>query len=562
MTNIQKLSTIIKGDIDTSEATLTTFSRDASLFVVKPEIVVSPKDADDISALVKFVNEELDSVTNDFSNANSTGLKSGRISITARSAGTDMSGGPLNTSIILNMTRYMEGNIEIVGNTVSVLPGTLYRVLDKKTKGHNLELPSYTASRELCTVGGMVANNSGGEKHLKYGKTDKYVESLEVVLSDGNQYTLKAWSGDELRSVLSGTTFLSECARKVSELVQKNTSTISSGKPSVRKNSSGYALWDIGDGVNSLNLARLFTGSQGTLGIITNITFSLIQPKPYAAMTVIFANSIDDIGMLVDTVLHHNPDSFESYDDHTLNLAVKYFPEFASKLGTNIFGVGLSFLPELYMAITGGIPKLILLVEFRAETQAEATENAIKLQKNLAKEFPQYSTRVARDEAAAKKYWLIRRESFNLLRSKIRGKRTAPFIDDFVVDPASLSQFLPELSEILSQYDLTYTIAGHIGDGNFHIIPLVDPLQAGVGKMIDVLSHQVYDLVVKYHGSISGEHNDGLIRTPYLEKMFGSDMVKLFKDIKDIFDPRNVFNPGKKIGTTFADALTKMDVTP
>jgi len=154
----------------------------------------------------------------------------------------------------------------------------------------------------------------------------------------------------------------------------------------------------------------------------------------------------------------------------------------------------------------------------------------------------------------------VRRESFNLLRKKVVGRRTAPFIDDFVVPPLKLPEFLPKLEAILSTYDLTYTIAGHVGDGNFHIIPLIDPRRADTARMIDELSHKVYDLVLIYQGSITGEHNDGLVRTPYVEKMFGTDMYNLFVQVKKIFDPLNIFNPGKKVGTTFAEALRHLDL--
>jgi FAD/FMN-containing dehydrogenase len=142
----------------------------------------------------------------------------------------------------------------------------------------------------------------------------------------------------------------------------------------------------------------------------------------------------------------------------------------------------------------------------------------------------------------------------------VRGQRTAPFIDDFVVNPLKLPEFLPKLEKILSKYDLTYTVAGHVGDGNFHIIPLVDPSDPSVVKTVDELSHKVYDLVLHYHGSISGEHNDGFVRTPYVEKMFGGAMYALFYEVKRIFDPLNIFNPGKKVGLNFSEALSHLDL--
>jgi len=278
-------------------------------------------------------------------------------------------------------------------------------------------------------------------------------------------------------------------------------------------------------------------------------------------MAVLFVSDLAQLGELVPEVLKYKPDSFESYDDHTFGIAMKYLPELATQMKAGMLSLGISFLPELWMALTGGVPKLVLLVEFRADTQTAALLQAQKLAAEVAHNKSHVSVRIAKTEADARKYWAVRRESFNLLRKKIRGKRTAPFIDDFVVPPNTLPEFLPKLQKILADYpQLTYTVAGHVGDGNFHIIPLVDPTDPTLAKTIDVLSHKVYDLVIAYHGSISGEHNDGLVRTPYVEKMFGPAMLGLFYEVKKIFDPHNIFNPGKKVGTSFTQALAKLDL--
>jgi FAD/FMN-containing dehydrogenase len=546
---VDELKKIIEGEVLDTPEVLERASRDASLFRVVPEVVVYPKNAKDVEALVQFATQKKQ-------------VPKSTISLTARAAGTDMSGGPLNDSIILDTTKYLNRLIEVSEASATVEPGMFFRDFDRETKKKGVELPSYTASRELNAVGGMVGNNSGGEKNLKYGKTARYVEELDVVLADGHVHTLKNLSGEALTQKLAEQSFEGELYRKVAALVgtPAHQQTIKEATPQVEKNSSGYALWDVGDGKNSLNLARLMVGAQGSLGIITRIKFSLVKPKPYAAMTVLFLNSLAELGEVVPEVLKTGPDSFESYDDHTFAIAVKYFPEFAAQMKAGIISLGFSFLPEMWMMLTGGIPKLVLMVEYRADSQAEALKSAEDLAAHIKAQRGHVGVRVAKDEKAARKFWVVRHESFNLLRKKVRGKRTAPFIDDFVVPPATLPEFLPKLEAILSKYDFIYTVAGHVGDGNFHIIPLVDPKRADTAKMIDELSHKVYDLVLEFHGSISGEHNDGLIRTPYVEKMFGPDMYALFLETKKIFDPLNIFNPGKKVGTNFSDALAKLDL--
>jgi FAD/FMN-containing dehydrogenase len=552
------LRAVVRGQVDDSPEALEKASRDASLYRVMPQVVVAPEDAEDIAALVRFVSE-----------------RKGRgedISLTPRAAGTDMSGGPLGDSIILDMTRHMNRFLELGDDYAVAEPGMYFRDFDKRTKERGLEMPGYPASRELATIGGMAANNAGGEKNLKYGKTARYVRELDVVMADGQVHTLRKLEGDALAQKLAERSFEGEVYRAIAKLVSEHRATIEKARPKVTKNSSGYALWDVGDpdgkgspsngagGKAWMDLTKLIIGSQGALGVITKIRFGLVEPEPCSSMTVMFLDDLGDLKSVIPAVLAEKPDSFESYDDKTFSLAVKYFPEFALQMRTDIIHLGFAFLPEMWMLATGGIPKLVLLVEFRAREQAQALRKAEALRDKLAALVPQARLSVAKDERAARKFWAIRRESFNLLRKKVRGKRTAPFIDDFVVPPATLPEFLSKLNAILARYDLTYTIAGHVGDGNFHIIPLIDPKRPGTGAMIEKLSREVYELVLSYQGSISGEHNDGLVRTPYVREMFGPEMSALFDEVERIFDPLGIFNPGKKVGTSFADSAKKLDV--
>jgi len=211
-----------------------------------------------------------------------------------------------------------------------------------------------------------------------------------------------------------------------------------------------------------------------------------------------------------------------------------------------------SFMPEFFMMIGSffgkGFPKLIILAEFAGENEEIVNNKCIKLVERI-KNF-NLKVHITKSETEANKYWDIRRESFALLRKHVKGMRTAPFIDDIIVRPEFLPKFLSELRGVLSKYNLTFTLAGHAGDGNFHIIPLMDFKRSDTAKIILELGEQVYDLVIKYHGSITAEHNDGLIRTPYLRKMYGDKIIQIFEKIKETFDSKNIFNPGKKIATS------------
>ena len=179
------------------------------------------------------------------------------------------------------------------------------------------------------------------------------------------------------------------------------------------------------------------------------------------------------------------------------------------------------------------MPKLIILAEFSSDTADMAYKKTKSAEKALA--GFNLDTKITLPGYDTEKYWVIRRESFNFLRQKIKNLRTAPFIDDIIVSPDHLPEFLPQLYKILDEYPIIYTIAGHVGDGNFHIIPLMDLNDSKSKDFILSISRRVYDLILKFNGSITAEHNDGLIRGPYLKQFFGSEVYKLFEDLKKHF---------------------------
>lgn len=532
---LSSLKNIIKGDVETDNQTLNLYSHDASLFEVKPQAVVFPKDVEDVKNLVKFVNQN-------------KRLHSS-LSLTARSAGTDMGGGSINDSIIVEFNKYFNHVKNISSFSAVSQPGVLYKDFEKETLRYGLIFPSYPASKEICAIGGIVNNNSGGEKSLEYGKTEKYVEELKVILSDGNEHTLKPLNDKELQDKLTLNSFEGEIYRKIYKLITQNYDILQKAKPNVSKNSAGYYLWNVYDKEAKIfNLIKLFVGAQGTLGLVTQAKLKLVPVKKYSEMRIIFLNDLKHLGNIINAILPLEPESFETYDDHTLKLAIRFFPSFAKLLGTKgLLQTAWHFLPEFFMILTGGIPKLVLQVEFAGNSDKILKEKIKNLEEAL-KSF-NLKARTARSKKEEKKYWVIRRESFNLLRRNIKDKHTAPFIDDFIVRPEYLQEFLPQLNSIFSKYpNLIYTIAGHLGDGNFHIIPLMDIKNPRERALIPTLADEVYDLVLKYKGSITAEHNDGLIRTPYLKKMYGEKIYELFEQTKKIFDPHNIFNPRKKVG--------------
>lgn len=532
MIDVEKLKQNFTGEIHVDAPTRATFSHDASIFEATPEIVASPTSTADIESLVAFAT-----------NAKEEGQD---ISLTPRAGGTDMTGGSITESVLINFAEHLHTIGSVTDEqTIDVQPGAYYRDLEKVTLKHNLIMPSYPASKAICGVGGMVGNNAGGEKSLSYGQTVDWVKKLDIVLADGKTHTIQPLTEAQLINKIKENSFEGTLYKKIWHLISNNYELIKKAEPSTSKNSAGYYLWKVWDG-QTFDLTKLLVGSQGTLGIITNITFQLVPVKPHSRMVVVFMQDLTDLGRVVNEIKKYRPESFELYDDHTLRLAMQYLPEIMQKMGGKSLGLLKQFLPEIWMSITGGFPRLVLLAEFTADTDAKALEKARTAQTAIESTF-KLSSRITKDVVDAKKYWTIRRESYNLLRQHTKNRLAACFIEDIIVHPDQLPEFLPRLNEIFARYpSFVYTIAGHAGDANFHIMPLMDLTEQSERDAVVRLSNEVFHLVMEFKGSITAEHNDGIVRGPYLEMMYGAEMLELFKQVKNIFDPLNIFNPHKK----------------
>lgn len=530
MTDLKSdIATIFSGELDDSEDTRAIYSHDASLFELKPQLVAYPKNSHDVEAIVRYVAAHRKEDRN--------------LYITARSAGTDMSGGAIGEGISLDFTKHFKEIRSVNETEAHVQPGVHYRDFEPKTLKHKVWMPSFPASRELCTVGGMVANNSGGELSLQYGKTINFVNELKVVFSDGNEYVVKPLNKAELVRKMSQNDFEGHIYKKVFQLVEKHYDHIKAAKPKVSKNSTGYNIWDIWDRETGVfDLTKAIVGSQGTLGLVTDIKFRLVPKDPYSGVLVCFMKNTKKLGEIINEVVAQKPASFESFDNYTLNLSIKFFPYFRYNLGwLGLAKLGLQLLPDA-LILGRGIPKLILLIEFTGQSQQEVDEK-LDIMKILLRKYKLQA--VEKEETAAKawKFRIMRRESFNLLRKKVKDKHTAPYIDDLVVPPPHLPEFLPKLRRIINKYKLQATVAGHMGDGNFHIIPLMKIEEKKERAKLEPSMREINELVLKYGGSLSGEHNDGLIRGPWLKRMYGGEVLGYFQELKDIFDPDNIFNP-------------------
>lgn len=524
------------GDLDQDPNTLKMYSHDASMFEIEPKLIAAPLSEKDVEILTSFVAKNK--------------KKHPSLSLTARSAGTDMSGGAINDSIIVDFRRHLNEIEEVSYKDAIVQPGAYFRDFDVETRKYDSLLPSYPASRDLCTLGGMINNNSGGEKSLEYGKTDKYVTELDVVFADGKKRSVRPLNKRELVKKMSQKDFEGRVYKQMFDLLEKNYDKIQAAKPKVSKDSTGYHLWNVWDRKTGVfDLTKLFVGAQGTLGFVTKGHLRLVKRRKHTGLLVLFLRDIKGLGELTPTLLKHKPATLECFDDATLLLSIKFFPSFLKSLGFRKWiHLGVSLIPD-GLQFLKGIPKLVVMVEFNGATEKEVRDKVHKLHSELSSHKARYEINGFEEdptEGSSEKFWIMRRQSFQLLRSKVKDKHTAPFIDDFVVKPEHLPEFLPKIRKIIKKYKLLATVAGHLGDGNFHIIPLMkleDPKDRM--KLLPAMQ-EVNNLVLKYDGSLSGEHNDGLVRGPWLEQMYGKEMLEIFKKTKKILDPDNIFNPHKK----------------
>lgn len=539
------LDRIIEGTLDTSTETREFYSHDASMFELLPKAVIFPKHSKDIQKLVEFVAKHKS--------------KHPELSITARSAGTDMTGGAINNSIIIDMTKHFDKTIKVSSSEATVLPGRHYRDFEKDTFKHNALMPSFPASRELCTVGGMVANNSGGEKSLEFGKTEKFINSLKVVFADGKEYVVKPLNKQQLTAKLKQKDFEGQLYNAVFDLVNEYYDEIKAAQPHVSKDSTGYHLWNVYDReTGTFDMTQLIVGSQGTLGIVTEINFKLVKKPAHSGSLIIFLKSLDNLGDVINNVLTHKPATFEGFDNYTLMLSFKLFFFFKKTLGySGMIKLGLQLLPTL-VNFRRGIPKMVLIAEFTGDTPEVVAQRVHQLKHDMAGFGHDALFEEDETEVKERKFQILRRESFNLLRSKVKDKHTAPFIDDLVVPPEHLPRFLPELRQIINKYKLLATIAGHMGDGNFHVIPLMKFEEEEERAKIEPAMQEVNALVFKYGGSMSGEHNDGMSRGPWLKQQYSPHMMAHFRRVKQIFDPENIFNPHKKTDANWEFSMSHL----
>lgn len=515
----QYLQEHVSGEVTTSSDARHYFATDASIFTLTPALVVYPRSEGDVRKVARFTWQLAE--------------RNRVVPITARGAGTDLSGAAIGSGILMAFPAHLNRILEFDSKTgiVVVEPGINYGKLQQTLQTHGRFLPPFPASIEYSTIGGAVANNASGEMSVKYGSTRDYVKGLRVVLANGEAITTGRLTKRELDKKLGLTTFEGEIYRSLDSLLEENKQLLETLARKVTKSSAGYDLLDIRRKDGSFDLTPLFVGSQGTLGLVTEITLGTEQHNPE---TTLMAAAFDDASQLQAAAIelraeHDKPSAMEIVDGNLLAFVSTVSPAQLKEI-----------LPTPY-------PKFLLLVEYDDSGRMQK-KNAHKGEKILKKYASHVQAVTDIDDQEA--LWRIRHASATVINHAEGRARALPIIEDGAVPLEKMEEFLNGIYGILARNHLQAAVWGHAGDANFHVQPYLDVAQLGDRQIAFRIMDEYYKLVVELGGTVTAEHGDGRLRGAYLPKMYGKEAYELLAKVKKIFDPYGTLNPGVKIGAT------------
>ena len=517
----QYLQEHVVGEVITSTDAREYFSTDASILKITPQIVVYPRAENDVRKIARF-SWQL--------------AERGRlVPLTARGLGTDQSGGALGQGVMMVFPAHMNKILTLDSNKgfVAVQPGINYGKLQQTLLTHGQFLPPYPSSIEYSTIGGAVANNAGGEKSIKYGVTKDFARELRVVLANGEVITTKRISKKELNQKKGLPNFEGEIYRSIDNILSDNEKLIESRDLGLIKNSAGYNIWSVKGNDGSIDLTPLFIGSQGTLGIITEI---VLDTESYSPSTTLLVAHFDDLTKATEAVVKIkdlSPSALELVDRNLLDFLNRHNPNLIKNV-----------ISEPY-------PNIVLLIEFDDIAQRKQK----KLSKKARKILEQLSIKVSvtKDAHEQEDFWKIRHSAAAIYWQDINNKKALPIIEDATVPPEKLSEYILGAYNIMQLNGLESAIWGHAGNGNMHIMPFLDLSQLGDRQKVFKIMEEYYQMVISLGGSTTGQHNDGRIRAPYLPKLYGREIYEIFKKIKQVCDPYGTLNPGVKIDVDIKD---------
>ncbi len=507
----RELKRSVKGEVCFDPVTLGIYATDASIYQLTPVAVVEPLDGEDV---LKAVN---------------AAARHG-VSILPRGGGTSLNGQGCGHSMILDFTRYMSGILELnpVEKRVRVQPGIVLDVLNAKLAAHGLQFAPDPATSSRATIGGMIGNNSAGTKSLLYGMTRDHVLSCRFLLADGTVLELDEHSITECRKKSEGDgTGLREAEiyREFRKIIDENRDEITRRFPKIMRRVQGYGL-DAFTSSDRFNLSRLVIGSEGTLGTILDSTLKLVPlPKAKVLCAVHFSDLLEAI-RTVSPILGHNPSAVEIMDEEIILRA----------------RMNLSIRP--LTSFIDGDPKAVLIVEFFGETVDEAAQKAQDLAGDLKKQRLGYSRPVIIESAEQAKVWAVRKHGLGLMLGMKGDRKPLPIVEDCAVPIEVLPDYVDKMLKFCKKRDIPVAMYAHASVGVIHVRPALNLKDRTDIEYMKALAEYAFGLVREYGGSLSGEHGDGRVRSPFLKNFFGNRIYDAFRRTKKLFDPEGLMNPG------------------
>jgi FAD/FMN-containing dehydrogenase/Fe-S oxidoreductase len=503
------LKGVVKGELLFDDLACALYSTDASIFEIQPLGVVTPRDEADVQALVHYAGEH-------------------KVPLIARGAGTGVAGEALGQGLIVDLSRHFRAILDVGADTVRVQPGVVQRELGRRLAEVGRRFAPDPASLE-CTVGGMLATNASGARAGRHGYTRDHVRSLRVVLDNGDAVELGRQSRWPAAEASQGR--LDDIAASVATLLDGNAELIRTCRPATPYNRCGYLLHDV-LASDQVDLARLLVGSEGTLGLITEATLRTIPLPEGRAVVLLSFNSLDTALRAASLVVPTGPAACDLLDRRVLRLATGTEAP-ASILKTQL-------LPPATEAI--------LLVEYEAGTPSEARRLAVELADRLQRlERLTLLARVASEPDEIERFWQVREAVLPSLYNLRGAQQPLPFLEDVGVPLEALPGYLHRIQEILQRHEIIASFLVHAATGQVHMRPFLDLRQHEEMMRMWALTEEVYTLVLEVGGTISTQHGTGLARTPWVSRQVGP-LYSVFCDLKAIFDPRHLFNPGKIVG--------------
>ena len=509
----RELQQRISGDVRFDDFSRVLYSTDASIYQMKPIGVVIPRNADDVQAAIEVA------------------AKHG-VPILPRCGGTSLAGQGVNTGLVLDFSKHMNQVLEVNSEEgwARVQPGIVLDHLNRQLYEHGYHYaPDPTTSNRAC-VGGGIGNNTCGSHSVIYGKTVDHIMEVQTVLSDGSRAHFGQIDAAQFEVKISGNGLESQIYRGVTNIAQANRDEIESRYPKVIRRVSGYNLEDfLSDG--PLNMARMVVGSEGTLCTVTEAKINLVPRPVMRGLAVVHFQELVRACEATIPILEHDPSAVELVDRMMLDRC-------RESLG---FARNMSFLE--------GEPDSLLLVEFYGESEEELRSKLEDLKARMGHTRLAYASVNMTDSSQQANVWAIRRAGLGLLMSVHGDAKPLPYVEDTAVDPDRLGEYVRRFQEVVRYHNTEAGYYGHASVGCLHIRPLVSLKdQQGIDRMVSI-AEAVSDLVLEFGGSLSGEHGDGIVRGVFTEKMFGPHIYDAFRQVKRVFDPKDIMNPGKIIDT-------------